>query len=496
MTRENIQNKVYKSQAFSSYKTASEQQKEDYYFSYDLNCNNNEEKIDPDSLFCHSAKALNIKQASDGLTDLKYDLHILLVGTTLQPLMLSVSAINAAKIFLLYDDSKEGEDKKDYLCDYIKAYKSIKAESEAINSSKPHTVFSAIKKITEKDEWSGKEICIDVTGGKKSMVSGGFLASSVLGIDTYYIDFEKYERGNPILCTEFLNKLDNPYDIYNIELLNQARELFRHHNYQASVSLFEKIKEKLDSIENLEEYNLVNEKTVIESMLNAAKCYMYWDSFDYFNAEKFSLNIHEDHVEHLKQLKIFSELNQKSERYKSDSLYNFAIDRYLNAQRKSHHNVIKDDSLQYHDAIFRYAQCVEILIEALITKKVSEYNPDEKTKSIFSVTERQDLIFKGKAQSNKDEKGNRISFKMTKLEDPNYELRHKTKNLSKRRDEFAHVSLDAQNSNIQEAEYVAKTFIKILFEKSDDEIENDLKKFAFPTEFNDDGTLKFHHAQP
>lgn len=89
MTRKEIQAVVHASQAFTSYKRANDQQKEEYYFSHDLQCDYNGEKIDPDSLFSHSVSTLKIKQALDGLNNLKYDLHILLVGTVIQPLMLS-----------------------------------------------------------------------------------------------------------------------------------------------------------------------------------------------------------------------------------------------------------------------------------------------------------------------------------------------------------------------------------------------------------------------
>ena len=37
MNREDIQKKIYKSEAFKSYKSANDQKKEDYYFSCDLN---------------------------------------------------------------------------------------------------------------------------------------------------------------------------------------------------------------------------------------------------------------------------------------------------------------------------------------------------------------------------------------------------------------------------------------------------------------------------
>lgn len=116
-----IQNSVHSSQVFRDYKRVPDSEKTDYYFSYNLASIRNGDKIDQDSLFSHSVNALKIKKEESGLNDIKYDLHILLVGTSLQPLMLSVSAINAKNI-LLYslDGTEEKKDDLKIILEYIK----------------------------------------------------------------------------------------------------------------------------------------------------------------------------------------------------------------------------------------------------------------------------------------------------------------------------------------------------------------------------------------
>jgi hypothetical protein len=287
MNREDIQNKIYRSDAFKSYKSADDQQKEDCYFSCDLNSQERDQLIDSESLFSFSVKALKLKIYSDALIDLNYDLHILLVGTTLQPLMLSVSAINADNIMLLYA-SDGTERKKDRLFDYIKAYKSIEANALSVNSSEPYTIFSAIKNIVESKEWKDKKICLDITGGKKSMVGGGFLSSSILGIDTYYIDFQKYENGSPVLCTEFLNKLDNPYDIYNIKEELIIKSLWERQDFDAVINVISLTLNKFTE-KNAEDYNLTNERNRLIQIQKAACCYSKWSKFNYAGASENTL---------------------------------------------------------------------------------------------------------------------------------------------------------------------------------------------------------------
>lgn len=277
-----IQNSVHDSQVFRDYKRVADSEKADYYFSYNLASIRGYDKIDQDSLFSHSVNALKIKQKESGLNDIKYDLHILLVGTSLQPLMLSVSAINAISILLLY--SLDGtEEKKDDLKDYIKRYKGIDADSESIKSSEPYTVFSCIKNTMEKEEWKNKKICIHITGGKKSMVGGGFLAASILGIDSYYIDFEKYDRGVPVICTEFLNKLDNPYDIYNINEESLIKSLLERQDFEAVAVVADEAIEKLTE-EKAKKYDLEKERNRLTQIKKAARCYSDWSRFNYSDA--------------------------------------------------------------------------------------------------------------------------------------------------------------------------------------------------------------------
>jgi hypothetical protein len=489
MKRKDIQDVVYASQAFTSYKSASDKKKEEYYFSHNLKCECNGEKIDPDSLFSYSVSALKIKQALDSLCDLKYDLHILLVGTVLQPLMLSISAMNADNIILLYASDGTGQ-KKDVLAEYIFAYTSKKVECEAVNSSEPHTVFTAIKGIYDAEEWKGKKICIDITGGKKSMVGGGFLASSILGIDTFYIDFEKYENGKPVLCTEFLNKLDNPYDIFSIQLLNQAKELFRYHNYQAAYCIYLNIENKLSpcGLDKPEKLDLDLERSRVKRMKHVSECYMYWDRYAYNAAISCSEFIPEYQKSHLKNLQEFDEIPNKKSRYASVFFYDYILDRYLSAVRRGAY-VVNNDPSGYHDAVLRYYQCVEMLLDAYITKhqKYAFYDPDVDK---YPSKDIRRLCFSGYLEKKIDQKMVRYELSK-KIELPL--LNDKIANLNLWRDGFVHDKPGVQNSNIMKAQALVKQLIEIIFEKNES-FKNDLIQYAFCTSFNDDGSLRKDHT--
>jgi len=217
---------------------------------------------------------------------------------------------------------------------------------------------------------------------------------------------------------------------------------------------------------------------------------MYWDGFDYECAQENNLFLSETQKKHLDNLMIFQRVDTKKERYNSDYLYHFIIDRLLSAKRRVFVETSPAEYKgEYHDAIFRYAQCLEILIETYITRKVLNYDPDVKCKSIYSISGKRELVFKGRKKSEKDNDDNRIDFQMEPIDDPENNLRKKTKNLSDRRDDFAHVRMQKKKSYIQEAEEVIIRFMEIVFEKKSEIIEHDLDEYAFYKYFDDFGTL-------
>jgi hypothetical protein len=375
-----IQNSVYDSQVFRDYKRVADSEKTDYYFSYNLASIRGGDKIDQDSLFSHSVNALKIKQKESGLNDIKYDLHILLVGTSLQPLMLSVSAINAKNILLLY--SLDGtEEKKDDLKDYIKRYKGIDADSESVKSSEPYTVFSCIKNTMGKEEWKNKKICIDITGGKKSMVGGGFLAASILGIDSYYIDFEKYDRGVPVICTEFLNKLDNPYEIYNINEESLIKSLWERQDFDAVVEVAGKAIEKL-SEEKAKKYDLENERVRLIQIKTAAQCYNNWVRFNFADAAEKSLINKVESFDYFKKMHhdVLSSLcDCKNQRKDAYGVILLATDRWTRGKDAISLSEYDKAALCFTQAI--ESLCAFRLISLVIGEKVissnkNNFNPD------------------------------------------------------------------------------------------------------------------------
>lgn len=147
------------------------------------------------------------------------DILIQLVGFSIEPLLLSTLTIQPKeKLFLIY--TKETvKDYKNPLCKYLeekglqtreiidKFYMNGKNMC-IVDSSRPGDILKVIIGIICENK--GKDIAIDITGGKKSMVSEAFFTSTVFDLTMYYVDYEEYLKTTPFPGTEFLSKLPNP----------------------------------------------------------------------------------------------------------------------------------------------------------------------------------------------------------------------------------------------------------------------------------------------
>lgn len=351
--------------------------------------------------------------------DVPYDVGIFLVGFSSIPIVLSIAEIQPRQeIYFIHSNDTRGkcdeitnrftEMLKDPPADFSPLIDPADAASliarvksadrrEIAEPSDPVSTFQEIKDIIDSvraDPNLGKNprIALDLTGGKKTMIGGGFTAGSIYSVspkcDMFYVDSLEYEpdRGAPKPGTEFLSRLDNPYDVYNVQTVAQAEELFEKHNYEAAAKLWERIDEKLQT--SAERYGLDNEHQKIERNLYMANCYGLWDAIDYVEADKsaegnlWDYDTKHTHSSHHSIIDVLEILSQVPRQVSSQvdavttqgeispdeariihhrtlfadeaRIIHYAIDRYQNGIRRM-------DSDRSDDAIVRFAQVIEIL---------------------------------------------------------------------------------------------------------------------------------------
>jgi CRISPR-associated protein (TIGR02710 family) len=295
----------------------------------------------------------------------KYYGIILIVGTSPEPLIMTLHAFRPQKVYFLY--TKESEP---FLRKVISGVSYLKSNEILYSCDliEPTNTAEIYQKIKQRRQLWGedKQIAVDNTGGKKSMVSAAASAAHFLGIDLLYVDTGKYmpEIRKPEPGTEEVKLLANPVTVLGELKLSKAIELFNDNSYETSYSLARTILSELGG----EQAIPVKER--VQLFLRFAKAYLNWDNFNYSSAFKNleSASAHQnqwhlkliDHKTVEEQLKILNELqsNQSSNFFKllgkSSFSKNQVLELLLNAKRRvsQHH---------YDDAVIRVYRSIELI---------------------------------------------------------------------------------------------------------------------------------------
>ncbi len=131
----------------------------------------------------------------------------LTVGTSWQPMALSITAIKPQNIGFICTEETQGRIEK------IAAFLHLPEKAYDVFLVK-RSDAAAIYEVMEKKErqWrQGGRCCADVTGGTKAMASCAAMMAAVLGLDIYYIEsayLSLYRR--PMPGSERLERLLNP----------------------------------------------------------------------------------------------------------------------------------------------------------------------------------------------------------------------------------------------------------------------------------------------
>jgi hypothetical protein len=221
------------------------------------------------------------------------DILIQLVGHSAPPLLLMLDALRPATVVWIHtaDTLEITHDLSDLMevheipAPEMRHRHTLKGEA----SSDPAVTYRAILEhlpSVEAGASDGPTVAIDVTGGKKSMVAGAFMAGGVFepyDVPLYYVDFEAFDPGSgrPIPGTEFLNQLVNPYALYSKRERAQIRELFNSHQYVAARTLLDAVLTKPDAASSPGDDLLAGIVAGLTRARQYADCYAKWDAFDY-----------------------------------------------------------------------------------------------------------------------------------------------------------------------------------------------------------------------
>jgi CRISPR-associated protein (TIGR02710 family) len=206
----------------------------------------------------------------------KYRFLISLLGFSPQPVILFIRAIKPERVLFIHS-----EDTESYL-DVIQQWTGLKlaqVAKEQVDSSDPTGVYKAIKEFVAFR--NPKEVLLDITGGKKAMVGGAAMAGNLLGIDTGYVDYQRYlpDLRQPEPGTEYPNILKNPlYVLGDIEL-EKAKEAFNQYNFSRCLDILSRLEERIEDIFGIRKFKSLAETYVEIDAFNFSKALALAEDF-------------------------------------------------------------------------------------------------------------------------------------------------------------------------------------------------------------------------
>lgn len=220
-------------------------------------------------------------------------LLLLPVGYSPEPLLLSV-AYHAPKRVVLLAPLLES----DYEVDLSEVWDACREGLEmppyadlALRTVRdlPADVFQTVRAVVEESGLPAKRIVLDITGGKKSMIAGAFLAAAHLGVMTAYVDFERYDRvlRRPVPGTLRPGRLRDPASLFQLRRERQLGDALDAGRYEEAEALAGELAEAAaapEVREVLERAEAERHQARVLALGEAATAYRLWSDGFYADA--------------------------------------------------------------------------------------------------------------------------------------------------------------------------------------------------------------------
>lgn len=245
------------------------------------------------------AKALYETQiwplTKEGFTDRgqqQYAASFHTVGTTPEPVILSVRALDAEKVYLLHTKDTEK------LCERIEkelGWGVDRIKTLQVSRSDPEDIYKQVRQQIDRLD-PAAPIAFDPTGGTKAMVAGlAMFAFSLVEegrtAHVYYVDNEEYDDQlrRPVAGTEFLKRLENPREVIPDWLYYRAKEAYSQGDFSRAKQNFNQAAERegrahsleavlSEAYESIDAAQFALAKTKLEELLNFLQRHPYKQS--------------------------------------------------------------------------------------------------------------------------------------------------------------------------------------------------------------------------
>ena len=203
----------------------------------------------------------------------KVEYLILSVGTSYEPLVLSISLLKPEKILFLYTEETGKYLEKIVQCCGLRAGDYQKT---IVSETNPNDIYMEIKKAYL--AW-GKpmKLYIDFTGGTKAMSAAAAMAGAMINVQLIYVGSNEYlsHFRKPKPGSETLFYITNPLEVFGDLEIEKAFILFSKYNYSGAREKLEELKD------NIPDPNIRQQLNFAYLLANV---YEMWDALDFQTA--------------------------------------------------------------------------------------------------------------------------------------------------------------------------------------------------------------------
>jgi hypothetical protein len=230
---------------------------------------------------------------------------VLLVGHSIEPLLQTVWAYRPKKRVLLIVSESYGRDKDGAVWYGQEQAQLVKAMIEHLKKNPqialPDDLKIDWKLVSEPDPvqvfqtllqnvGQSRNVVVDITGAKKSMVSGAFLYAAYANVPVSYVDFEDDaydpERRRPYGCGCIIEPFDNPYEEFALRDWEYISTLYKRYKFQDALDLLVGgLSDIPDVMKKMRKY-LQDSVQAIEKLARILECYAAWEAGNYNEAHK------------------------------------------------------------------------------------------------------------------------------------------------------------------------------------------------------------------
>lgn len=171
------------------------------------------------------------------------DGFILTVGSTHEPLAISLNILQPRRVLFLY--TRETESEIDHVLSFCPWLQPSCWDKALVAKDDPLTVYREVRAWAQRYGQLGR-LAVDPTGGTKTMTAGAAMAAHVIGAQVVYVasDYDNLQR-RPIPGSERLVLIDDPYEVFGDLKAAQAQELFAQAQYRSAATLYAELAAKL-----------------------------------------------------------------------------------------------------------------------------------------------------------------------------------------------------------------------------------------------------------